>query len=74
MRGRGAVAVKTHHSFFTNRREGRHAYAKSEMRHADAKSESALVWSGPELAAHVGKETYVVMTNFVDKSLCKVLI
>ena len=62
------------HFFLTNRRESQHAHAKSELRHADAKSESALVWSGPELAAHVGKETYVVITNFVDTSLCKVLI
>ena len=54
--------------------ESQHAHAKAELRHADAKSESALVRSGPELAAHVGKETYVVMTNFVDTSLCKVLI
>ena len=45
-----------------------------ELGHVDAKSESGSVWTGPQLAAHVEKEGYIVLPSFMDTSNCEALV
>ena len=51
-----------------------HVDAKSELGHVDAKSESGSVWTGPQLAAHMEKEGYIVLPSFMDTSNCEALV
>ena len=51
-----------------------HADAKSELGHVDAKSKSGSVWTGPQLAAHVEKEGYIVLPSIMDTSNCEALV